>query len=205
MRQSGAVAVNVAGRWPPRRALRYRVASTIAEIVPTLADRYLLEASPVRVVARSPDASTAPLLVGATFADAFSIDIRAPSVDASTAAERAFATSPPWIEKLLAVRNAVVRPFGLKGTNEARKISRDHVGYFPCISRSADRVVMGFDDSHLDFRVAVDVTTITGGLQRVTATTLVRPHNLFGRTYLATIIPFHKLIVRTMLARLQLR
>jgi hypothetical protein len=159
----------------------------------------------MRVASRPPDISTQPLLVGATFADAFSIDINEPGVDACTAAERAFATSPPWITRLLAVRNTIVRPMGLKGTNEARKISRDHIGFFPCISRGADRVVMGFDDSHLDFRVAVDVTSIAGGLQRVTATTLVRPHNLFGRTYLATIMPFHKLIVRTMLARVQHR
>jgi hypothetical protein len=157
----------------------------------------------MRTVARSPDASTLPLLDGATFADAFSIDINAPGVDASSAAERAFATSPLWITKLLAIRNAVVRPLGLKGTDDARQISRDHIGFFPCISRSTDRVVMGFNDSHLDFRVAVDVADITGGQQRVTATTLVRPHNLFGRMYLATIMPFHKVIVRTMLARVQ--
>jgi Protein of unknown function (DUF2867) len=159
----------------------------------------------MRAVSRLPEISTQPLLAGATFSDAFSVDINEPGINASTAAERAFAKSPPWIEKLLSIRNAVVRPFGLKGTDEARKISHDHIGFFPCISRSADRVVMGFDDSHLDFRVAVDVASIAGGLQRITATTLVRPHNLFGHVYLATIMPFHKLIVRTMLARVQLR
>jgi Protein of unknown function (DUF2867) len=159
----------------------------------------------MRAVSRPPDASSLPLLAGATFADAFSIDVDEQGIDASTAAERAFATSPPWITRLLSIRNAVVRPFGLKGTEDARRISRDHIGFFPCISRSADRVVMGFNDSHLDFRVAVDVASIAGGQQRVTATTLVRTHNLFGRVYLATIMPFHKLIVRTMLARVQHR
>jgi Protein of unknown function (DUF2867) len=161
------------------------------------------EASAMRAVSRPPDASTRPLLAGATFADAFSIDINEPGINASTAAERSFAKAPLWVDRLLSVRNAVVRPFGLKGTNEARKLSSDHIGFFPCISRSADRVVMGFNDSHLDFRVAVDVAGIASGQQRITATTLVRPHNLFGRTYLVTIMPFHKLIVRTMLARVQ--
>ena len=33
------------------------------------------------------------------------------------------------------------------------------------------------------------------------ATTLVKTHNLFGRIYLATILPFHRLIVRNMLQR----
>jgi hypothetical protein len=159
----------------------------------------------MRVIATPPAASTRPLLIGATFSDAFSIDVDEPGIDASTAAERAFAKSPPWVERLLTIRNAIVQPFGLKGTTEARKISRDHIGFFPCISRSADRVVMGFDDSHLDFRVAVDVSAGAHNLQRITATTLVRPRNTFGRVYLAAIMPFHKLIVRTMLARVQHR
>ena len=35
--------------------------------------------------------------------------------------------------------------------------------------------------------------------QQVTATTLVRTHNWLGRAYLAIILPFHRLIVRTLL------
>ena len=36
---------------------------------------------------------------------------------------------------------------------------------------------------------------------RVTATTLVLTHNWLGRSYLALILPFHRLIVRAMLRR----
>ncbi len=39
----------------------------------------------------------------------------------------------------------------------------------------------------------------SGHGQRVTATTLVLTHNLLGRTYLAIILPFHRLVVRAML------
>jgi hypothetical protein len=35
--------------------------------------------------------------------------------------------------------------------------------------------------------------------RRVTATTLVLTHNWLARTYLAIILPLHRLIVRTML------
>jgi Protein of unknown function (DUF2867) len=35
----------------------------------------------------------------------------------------------------------------------------------------------------------------------VIATTLVRTHNWVGRAYLAVIMPFHRVIVRTMLAQ----
>jgi hypothetical protein len=59
-------------------------------------------------------------------------------------------------------------------------------------------LVAGFDDSHLDFRVVVDVIS-SGDRQCVTATTLVLTHNRLGRVYLAIILPFHRLVVRSML------
>jgi hypothetical protein len=46
--------------------------------------------------------------------------------------------------------------------------------------------------------VAITETLLDGG-SVVTATTLVRLNNLFGRVYLTAIMPFHKAIVRTML------
>ena len=44
----------------------------------------------------------------------------------------------------------------------------------------------------------VDVAA-SGHGKRVTATTLVLTHNLLGRAYLAIILPFHRLIARTMM------
>ena len=67
------------------------------------------------------------------------------------------------------------------------------IGIFPVVSQTPDRLIAGFNDRHLDFRVVVDVTA-PGGVRQVTATTLVE-HNWFGRTYLAIIMPFHRLIV----------
>jgi hypothetical protein len=99
---------------------------------------------------------------------------------------------------LLALRNYLVTPFGLKtsAANEAR--ASDIIGILPIISQSPDRLVAGFDDHHLDFRVVVDVAS-SGHGQRVTATTLVRTHNRLGRIYLAIILPFHRLVVRALL------
>ena len=72
------------------------------------------------------------------------------------------------------------------------------IGIFPVLSETPERLVAGFNDHHLDFRVVVDVAT-SGERQQVTATTLVQTHNWLGRTYLAIILPFHRLIVRAML------
>ena len=75
---------------------------------------------------------------------------------------------------------------------------REMIGIFPIVSEQPDRLVAGFNDRHLDFRLVVDIAT-SGATQNVTATTLVLTHNWLGRTYLATIMPFHRLIVRTLL------
>jgi hypothetical protein len=155
----------------------------------------------MRPIFTTPDATTRTVLEGATFADAFTLDINGPAIDARTAAERAFASSPRWITRLLTVRNAIVKPLGLKGTSDPRIKSTNRVGFFPCISQTPERIVMGLDDTHLDFRIIVDVAAIANNRQRITATTVVKPHNLLGRAYLTTIMPFHKLIVPTMLAR----
>ena len=151
----------------------------------------------------TPVTTAIDLLPGATFADAFSIDLDELGLDAVGAADRAFSSAPPWIVRLLAVRDAVVRPFGLKGAKTARASTVDRIGMFPCLSRTPGRVVMGLNDAHLDFRLAVDVTTLQGHTKRFTATTVVKPHNLLGRLYLASILPFHKMIVPAMLARVQ--
>ena len=59
---------------------------------------------------------------------------------------------------------------------------------------------LDFDDRHLDFRVVVDVAPCDLGRQ-ITATTLVLTHNLLGRLYLASILPFHRLVVRSLMQR----
>jgi hypothetical protein len=92
----------------------------------------------------------------------------------------------------------IVAPFGLKTTRSARHADMDKVGFFPVLSETPERLVAGFNDNHLDFRVVVDIATTSGG-QRITATTIVRMHNWLGRTYLTLITPFHRMVVRSML------
>lgn len=158
------------------------------------------------VHAFAPEASTRPWLVGAGFADAYRLTIGGPPIDAATAAERVFARRPAWVAALIALRNRLVAPIGLKGTEETEleKAAPDRprrIGFFPIISQTSDRVVMGFDDWHLDFRVIVDASPLSLDCQQISATTLVRTHNLVGRLYLLLITPFHRVIVRTILAQ----
>jgi len=150
------------------------------------------------VQAITPAIEADSVLAGAQFIDAFSITREGAALDARTAADRIFGHTPRWVQMLLTLRDTIVKPFGLTTTKAAKQRPGDRVGMFPVISATPQRIVSGFDDHHLDFRAIIDVAD-SGSGQRITATTVVRTHNLLGRTYLTIITPFHRLIVRTML------
>jgi hypothetical protein len=154
----------------------------------------------MKVDAVEPNVNADALPAGAQFVDAFSIAVDDAALDARHAAERMLGRSPRWIEVLMALRNRLVAPFGLKTPTRRKPAEVNSIGAFPMVSESPNRVVAGFNDKHLDFRLVVDVVTEAGG-RRVIATTLVLTHNLLGRSYLAIILPFHRLIVPSMLRR----
>jgi Protein of unknown function (DUF2867) len=152
----------------------------------------------MRVHEVDPNIDSGALLAGAQFVDAYSIAIEGVALDARQAAEKMLARAPRWIEVLLTLRNLLVAPLGLKTAAPDEPCGRDVIGVFPVVGQTPDRLVAGFNDKHLDFRLVVDVAS-AGHTQRVTATTLVLTHNLLGRTYLAIIRPFHRLVVPAML------
>jgi hypothetical protein len=152
----------------------------------------------MNIHAVQPNVDTHLLLAGAQFSDAFSVEIDGAGLDARQAAERMLGRGPRWIDLLMRLRNTLVAPFGLKTPSPNQPASADTIGIFPVLSETPGRIVAGFDDNHLDFVVVVDVATAGRG-QRVTATTLVLTHNLLGRVYLTIILPFHRLVARTML------
>jgi hypothetical protein len=150
-----------------------------------------------KVHAVTPEPGIGRILAGAHFIDAYRVTAEGVQLDALEAATLMLAEPPGWVGRLMALRNAIVTPFGLKTGRET--VGRfGKIGIFPIESVTPGRVVLGFEDKHLDFRVAVDVAR-TGGGSAVTATTLVRLHNLPGRLYLTTILPFHRMIVRASL------
>src|SRR6187402_3609579 len=100
-----------------------------------------------------PEAGIRKLLPGAQFADAYSLEVADRSLDARHAAERIMARSPRWIDMLLALRNVAVAPFGLHRSGPRAEARHGVLGIFPVISQTPERLVAGFDDKHLDFRV----------------------------------------------------
>ena len=143
------------------------------------------------------------ILPGAQFGDAYQVTVDGQNLDPLEAARRAVYGAPSWINVLLRLRTIMVKPLRLKpGADPAReKATADNIGIFPILDRKPERLILGMNDRHLDFRLLVDVKELGGGRQSVTASTIVKTHNALGRVYLAIVKPFHRLIVPAMIAK----
>ena len=148
-----------------------------------------------------PPSNAEEILPGAQFADAFQVTVTGQELDAISAATLAFGRAPAWINGLLQLRNVLVAPFRLKSGQLEIGSPSGRIGIFPVLHQSKNQIILGLDDRHLDFRLRVDIADRGAAHQTITATTVVRTHNLFGRAYLRTILPFHRVIVKTMLAQ----
>ncbi|WP_415401951.1 DUF2867 domain-containing protein [Tateyamaria sp. SN3-11] len=100
---------------------------------------------------------------------------------------------PGWARVLLLIRRILTTPFGL---SQDGPDAPDKVGPFPVEIDTETEMVAGFDDKHLEFRVSV-----LRHEGRISLATWVHPHNIFGRAYLAAIMPFHIMVARNALAR----
>lgn len=155
---------------------------------------------PVEVAFTLPDT----ILPGADFGDTFQMVVEGQNLNAIEAAKRAVYGAPSWVNRLLELRNLLVRPFGLKPGEDMSpdKAGPNNVGLFPVLEQGPNRVLLGMNDRHLDFRLVVNIAEKDNGRQLITASTIVKTHNVLGRTYLALVKPFHKIIVPTMMARI---
>lgn len=138
------------------------------------------------------------------YADAYATEIPAIS-SARSLAEAVFATAPRRIAALLALRNAIVQPFGLVATKSALGRAAfavnpigERIGFFPVFAATPEEVLLGLDDRHLDFRISVRVIH-NGSAHLGVVATLVRFHGWLGRWYFFLVRPAHRLIVPVML------
>jgi len=118
-----------------------------------------------------------------------------------------FAHHPRWARWLLVLRGWIVAPFGLRTTTASAfdsieikpaYVVGEKIARFTLYAQNSTEIVTGGDDRHLDFRVSVRKLA-SGGANRVVLSTMVSPHNIYGRAYLLVILPFHRLGVRALL------
>lgn len=141
-----------------------------------------------------------PALPNSDWADAYKTVVKTPYASAREAAEAIIAGFPFWTYPMLALRQIIVLPLGLKGAGVDHDNS-DMLSIFPIKADMPAQLIAGFDDKHLDFRLIVDVAD-SGAGQSVTLTTVIKRHNWAGRLYLSAVIPFHRAIIRSALRRL---
>lgn len=136
----------------------------------------------------------------AGFADAFGIDLPHQATgDAALLAAHIFGGQAGWVGALLAVRDFMVAPFGLKTASVLRRdLTSDRIDIFRVFERHPREIILGEDDRHLDFRVSVLVDE-EGASRRLVVTTLVFYRHWGGRAYIRAIAPFHRLVVKSAL------
>lgn len=130
-----------------------------------------------------------PLIESGDFLDGYAV---ASPLSPREAAEIGLAL-PGWANALLRLRNWIVRPLGLK----TEVSDSGDKAIFPVTYEDAEELILGADDSHLNFRIS-----LVQQAGRLHMATWVHRNNLLGRVYLAVVMPFHILIVRGAMRRI---
>ncbi len=142
-------------------------------------------------------------------ADAFAVRLPDDAIsDPEMLARFVMSQQAPWVAGLMRVRDALVAGFGLKTARQlqdtAKAGSDRRVHIFKIYETSAQEILLGEDDSHLDFRLSLlrQTRTVAGqSVPYLVLSTVVHCHNRLGRTYIMLIAPFHRLVVQSSLRR----
>lgn len=151
-----------------------------------------------------------------SFSDSYALTLpNSSSYDAIILAKGILEPMPGWIKGLLWLRDhTFARILQLKETSKIAKESKqkhEMISFFPILEKSFDKkeVLLGLNDGHLDFRLSIKVQQIKPSkasdcaAEEVVMSTVVKWHNWSGKLYLYIIKPFHILIVKSQLKRLQ--
>ena len=143
----------------------------------------------------------------ADYTDAFRCEIPGEAVFSADDLQVSFWTvMPGWVNALFRLRNALVKPFGLKGGDSSdsfKKIEQairtgDPDGMISVPFKNERETVLKLSDKHLDAYLSFYLEKGTD-TAAVTVVTVVRFHNLLGKVYFFFIKPFHKIIIKAML------
>lgn len=143
------------------------------------------------------------------FHDSYRVPLSRPELGMTEIFFAVFGHTPLWAKTLLILRNAAARLAGLEVPTVAEIMSPqirpayrvgDKIGPWPLFVFDENEIVAGRDNKHMDFRLSV-LKIGDGHAAAVVVTTVCSVHNLFGRIYLALVVPFHRSGVRLLLSR----
>ena len=113
------------------------------------------------------------------------------TTDPQTWTDAVFRDPPRVVVLLLHLRNALAPLVGVEPADSSA---------FATVGRSADEVLLGADEAHLDFRASVLVEPDARGTT-VTVSTVAAVRSPAGRFYLGVVRLVHPVVVRSMLRR----
>jgi hypothetical protein len=177
--------------------------------------------APVRAVAFPSESALSPLYNSAYFIDAFAVSLpvgRSKPYKPDALARTFFSESPAWFSLLMWIRDGVISTFGVKRSTEiqalAEKNGIETIFVFPIITQTKNEIVVGENDSHLNFQTSILIRKDLGAAgdgddhengDEMVVMTVVHCHGLFGKAYITIIKFFHVLIVKYSLARMPRR
>jgi hypothetical protein len=154
------------------------------------------------------DSALSPLQASADYWDAFEAPLAHGGRSALYRYLEFASRTPKWIDFLMVLRNAAVRPFALKDVGKLAKVPPvsaagdlrpgDRVGIFTIRSMCDTELVLEIIDSHLDVLVAV--YREDGAAPKVKVITMVFYHNRLGRLYMIPVAPMHRIVVKSILS-----
>jgi hypothetical protein len=167
--------------------------------------------APVQTTVRDlpPSSKLTPRLAEAYYSESYEAPLRRSGLEMHEIYVAILGHLPWWARALILVRNGIVSVFGLHAepaANVWKPVLKesyrpgDTIVRFNLYSLDDNEIVAGRDDKHLDFRVSVMKVT-EEGTHKVVVSTLIFAHNLFGKVYLALVLPFHRFGLRRLLAQ----
>ncbi len=139
------------------------------------------------------------------FSDTFSTSNKTDSLEDIT--KKIFGKAPKWIERLMQLRNYLVKFIGLKSEKpegwHENFVKGGYVSFFKIFIIEENETILGADDSHLKFRVSV----LDNGAPEfnIKVTTLVEYQNRTGKIYMFFVKPFHRVVVKRMVKQAYLK
>ena len=126
------------------------------------------------------------------YSDRFSAIVRVTKPISAKKLSEQFFYAPKWIRGLMNLRNAIMKPFGLKDSRNLSDLVSVISYNIAIISKNAKHL-----DSVIEFYTAkIDIEN-----HEISVSTIVHFNNRMGRCYFTVIRPFHNVICKTLLKR----
>lgn len=143
--------------------------------------------------------ATKPLLPSTDFGDTFSTTNHRDTITEIT--QNIFGSAPPWVIALMKFRNSLVRFIGVNTVipDESKQQFKvgGYIGFFKIYSITDNEILLGEDDTHLNFRVSIFNSKEKE--YNIKVSTLVTYNKIIGRVYMFFVKPFHKIVVKNMI------